>query len=324
MQAEFTSPAAPDPSPPNRFRALLIAGFASSILAFTSGCLGVRSHSVPKTVLAPVLMNATLDQLLAGLNKQDSAIQTINATVNITAESGGTRQGQVNEIPTFAGYIFLRKPGDLHVLMLLPVVRSRALDMVSNGTDFKLLIPPRNLAFVGKDQMTTAQKTGLYSIRPYIIRDALLIPSPGSDELIALTEDSRILPPVPGRKEMVEEPDYDLNLFRAKAGNTLQQTRVIHIGSVTLKPYQQDIYDADGHIVTTVTYDKYQKFGEVDFPSEIVITRKRDEYKLKIEITKASFNTKLDDEQFVLNIPETVPVQHVDDPPKAAAAKLAP
>ena len=49
----------------------------------------------------------------------------------------------MTEYTSLKGYIFVRKPGDLRVLLQLPVMGSRALDMVSDGRQFTLLIPRR-------------------------------------------------------------------------------------------------------------------------------------------------------------------------------------
>ena len=273
-----------------------------------SGCYSARVRTVGRVVVIQKVLNATLDQLLTQLAQQDSAIQTLSASVDITATTGGEHEGQVKENPTFAGYILLRRPADMHVIMLAPVFRSRALEMVSDGKEFKLFIPSRNKAVVGTDEFTQSGKNGLENLRPYIIRDALLIPTAGPNEFVSLTKDSRILPPEPGKKDSTEEPDYDVTILRPRADKVLETVRVIHFGRVTLKPYKQDIYDHDGRIVTTVQYDKYQKFGDLTYPTSILISRPLDEYKLKLDITKLNINQKLDDEQFVLKFPEGVPI----------------
>ena len=274
-----------------------------------TGCYSIRTHAVDRTVVAPHVLNASLAQLVTKMNDQYRAVQTLNATVDITASTGGHREGQVKEIPTFAGYIMLRKPTDLRVLMLVPVLRSRALDMVSDGKNFKLLIPPKNKAVEGSDEVTTPSKNGLENLRPNIIRDALLVPAVGPDEYIDLTENSRILAPARGKKEAVEEPDYDLVFLKVRTDHVLERVRVIHINRTNLQPYQQDIYDHSGHVVTVVAYDKYQKFGDIEFPMSLMITRPLDEYSLKIEVSKLTINTKLDDEQFVLKIPDNIAIQ---------------
>jgi len=285
---------------------LVLAGLALAALPLT-GC--VRTHSVNRTVLAPNVMDATLEQLNGRLQDQYSAVKTINAKVTIAASTGGRREGEVQEIPSFSGFILLRKPSDLEVIMQLPVVGSLALEMVADGTDFKLLIPPKKIAREGSEELTKPSPKGFENLRPKIIRDALQVPPVGKDEVVARTLDARILPPAPGKKFETEEPDYDLTVLRAKQGNEMETVRVIHISRVTLKPYQQDIYDKTGHIVEMVSYDKYQRFGDIDFPMSILITMPIDEYSMKIDVSKLTLNQAIDDEQFVLKFPEGMTVE---------------
>lgn len=291
---------------------LAVAG----LVVFCSGCLSVRTHAVDKTVLAPDARTATLADLLQKMQLEYTSVQTLSLTVDITANQGGAHQGQVKEYPSFAGYIFLRKPADLRVLMLAPILRSRALDMVSDGKNFKLLLSlPRARAVVGPEVITTTSKNGLENLRPSIIRDALQIPPVGPDDYVTLTENSRLIEPAKGRKEAIEEPDYDITILRSKPNasfpRTLDPLRVIHVSRITLMPYQQDLYDQQGRIQTTISYANFQKFGEVDYPMSILLKRPLDEYTLKIDIMKLTLNPKLDDEEFLLTIPDGVPVQQM-------------
>jgi hypothetical protein len=77
---------------------------------------------------------------------------------------------------------------------------------------------------------------------------------------------------------------------------------------VDLKPYEQDIYDEAGRPVEIVTYTNYQKFGEIDYPTSISISMPIYEYSLHIDVTQATFNQAMDDEQFVLKFPDTAKV----------------
>jgi outer membrane lipoprotein-sorting protein len=305
-------PAPSDSVPPgSRFSSFLLALSLLIMLPLT-GC--IRTHVVDKTVVPSRLMNATLEQLVKQMNDRFGAVQTLNATVDITATTGGHHEGQVKEIPTSAGYIFLRKPLDLRVLMLVPVLRSRAVDMVSDGKSFKLLMtvpatPAR--AIEGSEQVTKPSKNGLENLRPSVIRDALLVPAVQPDEYMDLTESSRLTVPVYGKKARIEEPDYDVVFLLNRSDHVLERVRVIHISRVTLLPYQQDIYDHSGHVVTVVAYDRYQKFGDIDYPTSILITRPLDEYTLKIDISKLVINGKLDDEQFQLKFPEGLTIRNM-------------
>jgi hypothetical protein len=279
------------------------------LLASLTGCLSVKIRPVQKIVVNDQVLAAPLDQLLQRIQDSYNAVQTMNATVEITATTGGAHQGEVKEIPSFAGYIVLRKPSDLRVLLLLPVVRSRALDMVSDGKTFKLMIPPKNKGVTGPDAVTVPSAKGFENLRPNIIREALQVPPMTPDEFVARTESSRILPSETKKHETIEEPDYDLTILRPKVDHVLERVRVIHIDRTNLQPYEQDIYDSEGRVATVVYYSHYRKFGDIEFPTLIDIRRPIDEYTLKIDIGKLIFNQKLEDDQFVLNFPEGMPIQ---------------
>jgi outer membrane lipoprotein-sorting protein len=273
-----------------------------------TGCL-THIRAVPKTRPAEVVISATLDQLLSQVETRFNAVQTINATVEIVASEGGARQGQVKEFPSFSGYIFLRKPEDLRVLMRLPLLGSQALDMVSDGKTWKLWIPPKKVAMTGTSEVADSSQHGLESLRPKVIFDSLLVRGLSPDQVVDLTQDSRVLPDPEDKKQLVEEPDYELTILEPPQSNIAHTLRVIHIGRSTLLPYQQDIYDQNGHVVTQAFYSNYQNFGDIQFPMKIEIKRPQDQYGLAITITKLSVNQKLEDDQFEVKFPEGVPVK---------------
>ena len=207
----------------------------------------------------------------------------------------------------------MRKPRDLRVLMQLPLVGSVAMNMVSTGSDFKLIIPPENKAMVGTDEIRNpSKKNPIENIRPRLFLDAFLIQGVRPDDDVALTQSNRILSTDIRKHQAIEEPDYDLAVLHKQAGNILQTVRVLHYSRVTLLPFQQDIYDDKGRIVTTVLYDKYQKFGDIDFPMSIDIRRPYDEYELKILVSKLTANKPLDNDQFNLEIPAGMTIQHME------------
>ncbi len=296
----------------SRRRSQLFAALLLLSLPLLSGCtrLFVRSRTVPKTVVIDHVQSATVDELVQLVAERYKAITSISATkVEITATTGGAHKGEIKEAPSFSGFILMRKPEDLTVIMQLPVVGSVAMEMVATGKEFKLVIPPRSLAFTGEEQRVSTAEHGLYSLRPPIIRDAMMIPPVKEDEFVARTESSRVLPAVPGQKERVEEPEYNLSVLRIKSGRTLERVRVIHFSRVDLKPFRQDVYDAEGRVVTTILYSNWQKSGDIDFPMSLFINRPLDEYTLKIDILKLSLNQKLEDDQFALEIPPNYTVK---------------
>jgi outer membrane lipoprotein-sorting protein len=276
-----------------------------------TGCL-THTRSVPKTRVADVVLNATLDQLLTQLNARYDAIQTINASVEIAATIGGGLQGKVTEEPSFGGYIFLRKPEDLRVLLRVPFLGSVALDMVSDGKNWKLWSPPRHIAMVGTSEVTRPSKNGLENLRPAVFLDSLLVRGLGSDQIVALTSNTRVIENPKNKKDLIEEADYELEILDQPRGQTAHTVRLIHISRANLLPYQQDIYDTDGNVVTRAVYSNYQSFNDVLFPMKIEIKRPLDQYTLTVTLTKLTLNQKLEDDQFELKIPESVPIKTMD------------
>lgn len=290
-----------------RIRQALAVGLIALAPALT-GCL-THVRTVPKIRPAEIVRNATLDQLLKQVDTRFNAVQTLNATVEITFTTGGALQGQITQYPSFSGFIFIRKPEDLRILLRIPVLGSQAFDMVSSGNNWKFWIPKKNLAMQGSSQIADPSQHGLESLRPAVIFDSLLIHGLASDQVVSLTQDSRVITNEKNKKDLIEEPDYELEFLDQPAGQIAHTVRVIHIGRSTLLPYQQDIYGTDGTVITRAYYSNYQTFGDTQFPTRIEIKRPKDQYSLTITITKMTLNQKLDDDQFELKIPDGVPIK---------------
>jgi outer membrane lipoprotein-sorting protein len=283
------------------------------VLVMVAGLTGCFSTTrvVQKTQAPDKYLTASVEQLEKIVSDRDDAIQTLNAQVLITTSTGGSKEGKVTEYTSFRGYIFVRKPRDLRVILQLPVIGSRAMDMVSDGKSFTLLIPPKDKAIVGTNEITKPSENGLYSLRPAVFLDSLLIPGVKPNEYVTLTESTREIQPESRHHAAVEEPDYDLTVLKLKGGNVMSRERTIHISRVSMLPFQQDVYDDSGRIVTQAMYDSYQLMGGQQFPMLITIRRPLDEYSLKIDFTKVTLNEKLEDDQFELKIPPGIAVQQM-------------
>jgi outer membrane lipoprotein-sorting protein len=286
---------------------VLLAGLPLGL----AGCFRT-TYVVEKTQAPGVYKTATVEQLQKELSERDGAIQTLNASVLITASTGGGRTGKITEYTSFRGYIFVRKPRDLRVILQLPVIGSRAMDMVSDGSTFTLIIPPRNKAITGTNAVTKPSTNGLENLRPSVFFDSLLVPGVTPEQYVALTDSERIVQVQQGHHPAIEEPDYDLSVMREKSGKVLQRLRTVHFNRVTMLPFQQDVYNDDGQIETQATYENYQTYGGQQFPTLITIRRPLDEYSLKIQITKLTLNDKLEDDQFQLSIPAGYTVQKME------------
>ncbi len=277
-----------------------------------TGCFStIHRVAQVQTTDAP-LLTATVGELESKLQARDAAIRTLNASVLIVASTGGGNEGKVKTYTSFRGYIFVRKPRELRVIMQLPVIGGEALDMVSDGQNFKMLIPPQKRAIVGSNEVTKPSKRALENLRPAVFFDSLLVPGVRSDEYVSMRESSRIVEPGRGHKPAISEPDYDLEVFKIVAGHVLQPRRTIHISRVTLLPYQQDIFDSQGRVVTEAVYANYQPIGTEQFPRLVTITRPLDELSLSVQVTKLAVNEDFEPDQFAVEIPTNYAVTRMD------------
>jgi hypothetical protein len=282
-----------------------------AVLPWLSGCL-YHTHKVEKTTLAGPAMDATVAQLVNGVNDRYAAINSLTATVDFQATTGGARQGKQTDITPFHGYILLRKPAMLRVLALLPVVRTHAFDLASDGKTFRLVIPPKSRAVVGSNTVTRPSTNGLENLRPDIFLDSVLVKSITPERLVYLTSTSEIRR---DGKKLVETPEYQLLIGEDVQEDphlqvrVIKPTRVIRFSRLTLLPIGQDIYGEDGGVETHVEYGPYRQFGTTHMPSSIVIQRPRESYQITISVQKVVVNQPLGDEQFALKIPSDYKVQ---------------
>lgn len=292
----------------DRWKALL----ALALLPALAGCLRT-TRSVMKTHAPEQVLTSSLDQIVKSTTDRYDSIKTLKASVVMQASTGGGKEGKVVDYTSFNGYILIRQPNDFHFLGLLPAVHTRMVDMVSNGQTFTLAIPPKSRAIIGSNAVTTPSSNPLENLRPAMFVDSLLIRSAKPDELVSLVSDERIYQPDSSKKSLLDEPVYELGIFQhVTDSQELKAQRVIHIGRSTLKPFQQDMYDERGQLVTVANYEEYKLFGDTTFPSKITIRRPLDQITLHITITELSVNQPLEDDQFVApRIPASYQVQHL-------------
>jgi outer membrane lipoprotein-sorting protein len=288
----------------------IYAALALVLCAGASGCIR-RTHVVPQVKPAQNVKTATLEQLVAEIDKRDDAIHTLSLTVDIAASVGGAKKGSVTDYTSFSGYILLEKPNKLRVLGLLPVVHTRAFDMASNGSTFQMWIPTKNKVIQGSDKIINPAASPLENMRPYIFVESLLVKAVKPEDFTYLAGETTYQVD-PNSKLMLEKLDYDVGVLHRKGDtNHLLPSRIIHINREDLMPYEQDVYDPQGVIETEAFYSDYKSFGGVVFPGTIKIKRPQEEYEITLTINKLTANQPLADDQFELKLPEGVVVQQL-------------
>jgi outer membrane lipoprotein-sorting protein len=285
-----------------------------AVLPSLTGCF-YHTHKVEKTTLAGQPMDATVAQLVNEVNDRYDSISSLTATVDFQATTGGARQGKETDITPFHGYILLRKPAMLRVLALLPVVRTHAFDLASDGETFKLVIPPKSRAIIGSNTVTKPSTNVMENLRPDIFLDSVLVKSITPQRLVDLTTTSEIHHE---GKKLVETPEYELHIGEETPMadthldvKVIKTTRVIRFSRLTLMPSGQDIYGSDGGVETHVEYGPYRQFEGARMPSSIVIERPREAFRITITVQKVVLNQPIKDDNFVLKIPPDYKVQNL-------------
>lgn len=271
-------------------------------LCSTTGCL-FRSHRVESNRSPVPLKSATQEELVARIDQWAGSVRTMSATVDIDTTVGGEKKGRVTEYQQIRGYILAQKPTMLRMIGLLPIVRTRAFDMVSDGDRFKLSIPPKNRFITGSNQLTKISDNTLENLRPQVIYEALLMPEiDQKNEIAVLEEDTQQVQDEKTHKS-VKQPNYHIVVIGRGTQNTWHLHRKIFFNRADLLPYRQTIYDDKGAVVTDVTYSARREYSGVQFPSLIEIERPQEEYAITLKMIKLALNEPLKPEQFHLEMP---------------------
>jgi hypothetical protein len=289
----------------------------------TMGCV-FRTRPVEETYSKAPLKESSQTALIEGIAQQAQKIQSLQATVDIDSSVGGAKKGQVTDYKEIRGYVLARKPAMLHMIGLLPIVRTTAFDMVSDGREFKLWIPPRNRFVIGNNDVESRNPDQpMENIRPQDIYNALLIPPIDPQSEIAVLENGdEILHDAKGHRVLQE--DYELVVIRRdKDEEGWRLARKIVFSRTDLLPHRQYIYDKQGNLATDARYANYKDWDGVGFPSRIEISRPQEEYVITLNMLKLEINKPLRNDQFTLEQPPGAEVVRLDKPQPQSTA-LAP
>ena len=282
-----------------------------SLLAVTfplTGCL-FRTRVIERQLSNAPLKIATQQELIAYVNTQAGRIESMQATIDIDSSAGNPATGRVTDYKEIRGYILARKPDMLRMKGLMPVVRNTAFDMVSDGKEFKLWIPPRNKFVIGEDGDDNYQPDKrMENLRPEYIYQALLLPAIGPDEIAVLENGYETA--LDQKRHRVDEPDYELAVIR-KGPQGWFLSRRIQFSRIDLVVHRLRIYDQQGNVATDARYQKYKDFDGISFPTTIEIERPREGYDLTLSVLKLELNRPLGNDQFALEQPPGAEIVHL-------------
>ena len=287
--------------------AILVLCLSSLVL---SSCLAVRRQITrPGGKTTQTLLVADRDTLLRAVTRQYNAIHDFSATVDLVPALGTTEKSHITEYKDVRAFILFRKPADIRIIGLYPVVRNKLFDMVSTGTDFKLYITPKNRFIVGRNEIEQPSANKLENLRPQHFLDALLVRPPGANAKFLI-------------ENYTDEDNafYILHEILESEGGQLQLLRTIWFNRLDLQLAREIILDPAGNILTDARYSQWKAYDNVPFPKHVEINRPRDEYAVVIDVVKMDINKGVSDDKFVLEQPEGTTLQNLGQP-QAAPAK---
>jgi hypothetical protein len=280
----------------------IFLGLTSTSCLYTKRVILRRGHKVTAGT-APQLLVATRDELNARIAAIYNAIQSFQATVDMTPSVGSVYTGSITEIKNVRAFVLFRKPADIHIFGEYPVVRTKAFDMVSNGNDFRVQLVSKNLFIEGSDSAPATSKNKLENLRPEAFLSSMLIRPAGPDEHPALVdatdEDNAI---------------YLLYFIRDLPNGDRVISRGVWFDRIDLSIVRQTVYDDSGVQISDTRYSKWNSYNNVQFPAHIDLNRPRDGYGVILDLTDMKMNTTLTDGQFVLDRPEGYQLQTIGDP----------
>jgi outer membrane lipoprotein-sorting protein len=301
------------------FRILFPAVFA--LLLSAPGCL-FRTRVVEVRLSSAKLQTATQQELIDRLNHEAALIKTLNATVDIDSSVGGEKKGKITDFKEIRGYVMVRKPNQLRMIGLFPIVRNKAFDVVSDGHEFKLSIPATNKFYIGHNQVIKDSSNPLDTIRPQSIYDALLLREVDSQNEIAVLESSTEMVVDAQTHKLVQQPNYVLDVIR-RTDQGWVLARKVAFDRTNLRPHRQTMYDELGNPATDASYQVFKDYDGIAFPSYIEIKRPQEEYDIRLIMVKLTLNQPITEDQFALQQPPGSILVNLDDRNANASAKQA-
>jgi outer membrane lipoprotein-sorting protein len=291
---------------------MVIRPALASLLLLCLATIGLSSCLVRRRAMnrpkgpgvSQTLLVADRASLLQVIAREYNAIHDLSATVDMIPALGTAEKNKITEYKDVRGYIRFRKPEDIRIIGLYPVVRNKMFDMVSNGTEFKLYIPSRNLFVIGRNQIEQPSANKVENLRPQHFLDALLVRPVNTDVDKVLIEN------------FTDEDNafYILHEVHLNGDGQLQLTRTIWIDRLDLQVARQLIFDPSGNILTDARYSQWKAYDNVGFPKHIEINRPRDEYAVVIDIVKMDINKGVSNDAFTLERPPGTTLRVIGQP----------
>jgi hypothetical protein len=253
-----------------------------------------RETRIEPAQVPPPPREASRAELVAELDARSQSIRTLIATVDLEPTAGSIYSGVIKEYHDVRGFVLVERPAMIRVLGQAPVLRTDIFDMVSNGEEFRLYIPPKQKFIVGKTTFRRPAKNSLENLRPQHILEALLVPALDTANEKCILEEA----------EEGGHRFYVVDIVEPAEAGELRLKCKAWFDRANLELARMQFYELDGLYVEDVHYSDYHDFQGTSYPSHIRVVRPIEDYRLTITLLKATFNHPIEAEKFILNQPQ--------------------
>ncbi len=258
---------------------------------------------LPPGAPLPPLLNATREELNTRLVNLYNAINSFQATVQMTPSVGSVYQGKINDLVDVHAFVLFRKPNDIRIIGQAPVVRTSLFDMASTGDHFGVYIAHTNLFIEGSNSAPAASKNALENLRPEAFLSSMLIQpvNPATDQSFVEDDTDE------------ENALYKLHMLRNGPDGKPMLARSVWFDRVDLSIVRQKVFNEKGEIISDTRYLKWTNYNGVMFPAHIDINRFLDGYGVTMDILEMQMNKALTDAQFALATPDGAIVRRIGE-----------
>jgi len=268
--------------------------------------LPLSSCFVRKRVVTPpgyrpsaTLLSATKYELIDRVHRMSDPLQSFSMRMEMSPSVGSLYVGEVRDYATLGGYILFKKPDDIRILGLDPVLGSTVFDMVSLAETFRIHIPSKNRFIEGRNDAPATSKKQLENLRPVAFLTSLMIQPPDAKTDITLLEEDT------NEREAV----YILLIIRRDSGEPWL-LRTLHFDRHNLEIVRQKTFDSSGSVLSDTKYSTWKDYAGFSFPSEIDIKRPQDHYEVMLNVLNLKINSAdVTPEKFILNQPPGTELQ---------------
>jgi len=260
-----------------------------------------RVIAPPSSALRGPLLIASKNELIERVHRIADPLESFNMRVRMSPSMGSLYVGEVKDYATLGGYILYRRPDDIRILGLDPVLSSTVFDMVSVGAIFRIHIPSKSRFLEGRNDVPASAEKKWENLRPVAFLTSLIIqpPDPQTD-ITVLEEDIS-----------EREAAYTLLIIR-RSEDEPWLLRTLRFDRHNLEIIQQKTFDSTGGLLSDTTYSDWKIYDGVPFPSEIDVRRPQDHYEVIVSVVNLRINpADLTAEKFVLAPPPGVQLEQL-------------